>query len=54
MDASVEAVVFDIVLKFNNLPVEEEENEISGSSPQIFIYEFADTVGEGHGPNRGK
>ena len=53
MDASVEALDGDIVLKFNKLLVEEGRNEISASVPQNFIYAFSDTVGEGHGSNRG-
>ena len=45
MDASVEAVYGDIVLKFKKFPVEEGENEISVS--QNFIYAFYYTVGKG-------
>ena len=52
MDASVEAVSCDIVLKFKKFLVEEGENYISVS--QNFIYAFSDTVGEGHGSKRGK
>ena len=54
MDSYVEALYGDIVLKFKRLLVEEEDNEISVSGPQTFTYAFSDTVGEGHGSNRGK
>ena len=54
MGASVEAVYGDVVLKFNNLLIEEGGNKISVSGPQNLIYAFYDTFGEGHGPNRGK
>ena len=54
MDASVDAIDGDIVLKFKKFLVEEEENEISVSSPQNFIHEFSDTAGEGRGSNMGK
>ena len=54
MDASAEAVDGDILLKFKKFLVEEGENEISVSGPQNFIFVFVDTVGEGHGSNRGK
>ena len=47
MDTSIEAVDCDIVLKFKKFLVEEEENEISVSGPQNFIYAFVDTVGGG-------
>ena len=52
MDASVEAVDGDIVLKYKKFLVKEGENGISVS--QNFIYAFADTVGERHGSNMGK
>ena len=45
MDASVEAVYGDIVLKLKTFVVEEGENGISVS--QNFVYAFSDTVGEG-------
>ena len=54
MEASVEAVDGDIVLKLKNLPVEEGKKKISVSGPQNFIHSFYDTIGEGHGSNRGK
>jgi len=54
MDASVESVDGDIVLKFKKFLVEEGENDIIVDGPQNFIYAYADTVGEGHGSNRGK
>ena len=54
MDASVEAVDGYIVPKFKKFLVEEGGNEIIFYGPQNFIYEFSDTVGEGHGSNRGK
>ena len=44
MDTSCKAVDGDIVPNFNKLPLEEEENEISVSGPQKFIYAFSDTV----------
>ena len=53
-DASVEAVDGDIVLKFKKFLVEEGGNDIIVDGLQNFIYAFADTVGEGHGSNRGK
>ena len=46
MDASVEAVDGDIVLKFKKFLVEEVENETSVSGTQNFIYTISDTVGE--------
>ena len=52
MDASVETVDGDIVLKFRKFLLEEAENEISFG--QNFIYEFSDTFGELHVSNRGK
>ena len=54
MNDYVEAIDGYIVLKFNKLLVEEEENDIIVDIPQNFIYEFDDNVGEGHGSNRGK
>ena len=45
MDASVEAVDVDIVLKFKKFLVEEGGNEISFSGTQNSIYAFSDTVG---------
>ena len=54
IDVSAEAVYGDIVPKFKNLLLEEEENKISFSGIQNVIYAFYDTVGEGHGSNRGK
>ena len=53
MDASIEAVDGEIVLRFNKFLVEESVNDIIFDGPQNFIYEFSDTVGEGHGANRG-
>ena len=52
MDAYIEAVYCDILLKFKKFLVEEGGDEISVS--QIFIYAFSDTVGEGNGSNRVK
>ena len=52
MDASVDALDGDILLKFKNFLVEEGENEISVS--KNFIYTFDDTVGEGHVSKRDK
>ena len=49
MDASVESVDGDIVLKFKKFLVEEGENDIIVDGPQNFIYAYDDTVGEGHG-----
>ena len=43
MDSYVEALYGDIVLKFKRLLVEEEDNEISVSGPQNFIYAFYDS-----------
>ena len=54
MDASVESVDGDIVLKFKKFLVEEGENVIIVDVPQNFIYAYSDTVGEGHGSNRVK
>ena len=54
MDDLVEDVYGDLVLKFKKFLVEEEENGIIVYGTQNFIYEFYDTVGEGHGSNRGK
>ena len=54
MDASVEAVDGNILLKFKRFLVEGGENEISVSGTHNFIYGFSDTVGKGHGSNRGK
>ena len=54
MDAYVEAVDGVIVLKSKKLLVEEGDNEFSISGPQKFMYKLSDTVGEGHGSNRGK
>ena len=54
MDDSVEAVDSEIVLKFNKFLLQEGGGDIIVSGPQNFIYEFADTVGEVHGSNRGK
>ena len=54
MDASVETVDGDIVFKFKKLLVEEGENDIFVDIPQNFIYEFATTIAEVHGPNRYK
>ena len=54
MNAFVEAVDSDIVLKFKKFLVEEGENDMIFDAPQNFIYVFSGTVGEGHGSNRGK
>ena len=54
MDASVEAVDGDIVLKFKKFLVEEGVNEIIVDGPQNFIYEFSDAFGEVHVSNRAK
>ena len=54
MDSSVEAVDSDIVIKLKKFLVEEGENDNIVDGPQNFIYAFADTVGEGYGPKRGK
>ena len=54
MDASVEAVDGDIVLKFKKLLVEEGGKDMIFDAPQNFIYIFSDTIGEGHGSTRGK
>ena len=51
MDASVEAVDGDMILRFKNFLLEEGDNEISIS--QNFIYAFTDTVSEGNVSNRG-
>ena len=45
MDASVESVDGDIVLKFKKFLVEEGENDIIVDGPQNFIYAYSDTVG---------
>ena len=50
MDASVEALYGEILLKFKKFVLEEGGNEISVS--QNFIHAFSDTVGELHGSNR--
>ena len=52
MDASVEAVYGDIVLKLKTFVVEEGENGISVS--QNFVYAFTDTIGDVNGSNRVK
>ena len=44
MDAFVEAIYSDIVLKFKKFLVEEGGNEIIVDGPQNFIYAFSDTV----------
>ena len=54
MDASVEDVDGDIVLKFKKLLVDYEKNKICVSGHHNFIYAFSDTIGEGHCSNRGK
>ena len=54
VDASFDAVDGDIVLNFKKFLVEEGGNDIIIDGPQNFIYSFSDTVGEGHGLNRGK
>ena len=54
MDASVEAVDGNIVLNFKKILVEEGGNDSIVDGPHNFIYTFSDTVGEGHGSNRGK
>ena len=54
MDASLEAVYGEIVLKFKNFLLEEGGNEIIAGIPQNFIYEFSNTVGLVHGSNMGK
>ena len=54
MNASLEAVDGDIVLKFKKFLVEEGENKISVNVPQKFTYAFVDTFGEEHGSNRDK
>ena len=53
MDASIEAVYGDIVFKAKKFVVEEGGDEIIVSGPQKFFYYFSDTIGEGHGSNRG-
>ena len=53
MDASVEAVYGDIVLKFKKLLVEEGGNDMVFDAPQNLSV-FSGTVGEVHGSNRGK
>ena len=52
MEAYVEAVDGDTLLKFNKCLLEEVDNKISISGPQNFIYAFYDTVGDAHGLNR--
>ena len=52
--SSIEVVYGDIVLKLKKVLVEEEWNDIIFDSNQNFIYARADTVGEGHGSNKGK
>ena len=54
MDYYIEAVDGDIVIKFKKFLVEEGQNDIIADGPQNFNYSFSDTVGEGHGSNRGK
>ena len=54
MDASVEAIDGDIVLKFKQFLVEEGGNDSIVNGPQNFFYAFSDTIREGHGSNRGK
>ena len=56
MDASVEAIDGDIVLKFKKFLLEQGQgvNDIIVDGPQNFIYAFSDIVGEGQGSNRGK
>ena len=49
MDASVETLDGEILLKFKKLLVEEGENEIIVNDHQKFIYGFSDTVCEGYG-----
>ena len=48
MDASVEAIDGDIVLKFKKFLLEQGQgvNDIIVDGPQNFIYELSDTVGE--------
>ena len=52
MNASIEAVDGDIVLKLNNFLLEEGGGYIIANGPQNFIYAFSYTYGEGHGSNR--
>ena len=54
MNASVEAIYWDIVIKLNSFLVEAGGVEISVSCPQNFIYAFSDISGEGHESNRFK
>ena len=54
MDASVEAVDGDIVLKFKKYLGEEGGNEIIVDGPRNFIYAFSEPVGGGHDLNRVK
>ena len=54
MDASVEAVDGDIVLKLKNLPVDEGVNDIIVDGTQNFIYTFSYTSDEGHVSKRDK
>ena len=54
MDASIESLDGDILIKFKKLLVEEGYNEISVSGTHNSVYAFSDTVGEGHFLKRGK
>ena len=54
MNAYVEAVYGKIVLKLKKFLVQEGGNKIIVDGTQNFFYIFYDTVGEGHGSNRGK
>ena len=54
MDAYVEDVDGDIVLKFKKSLLGEGLNDIIVDCTQNFIYVFSDTIDEAHGSNRGK
>ena len=54
MDAPIEAVDGDKVLKFKKFLLEEGGNDIIADGPQNLIHAFSDTIGEGYGSNRGK
>ena len=54
MDASVEAVYGDKVLKSKNFLLEEWVNDSIANVPQNFIYKVSVIVGEGHVSNRVK
>ena len=54
MDAPIEAVDSDKVLKFKKFLLEEGGNDIIADGPQNLIHAFSDTIGEGYDSNRGK